>query len=36
MLWAIVPFGACGILALMAPSLSEPPEISIALPAPDV
>ncbi len=32
----IVLVGAYGVLAIMAPSLSEPPEISITLPSPDL
>ena len=36
LLCGLVIFGAYGVLAIMAPSLSEPPEISITLPSPDL
>ncbi len=36
LLCGIVIFGAYGVLAIMAPSVSAPPEISITLPAPDL
>jgi hypothetical protein len=36
LLCGIGTFGAYGVLAIMTPTLSEPPEISITLPAPDL
>jgi hypothetical protein len=36
LLCGIVIFSAYGVLAIMAPSVSAPPEISITLPAPDL
>jgi hypothetical protein len=36
LLCGIVIFGAYGVLSTMPPSLSEPPEISITLPSPDL
>ncbi len=36
LLCGIVIFGAYGVLAIMTPTVSEPPEVSITLPAPDL
>ncbi len=36
LLCAIIVFGAYGVLAIMTPYLSVPPEISITLPAPEL